>query len=128
MSLLRVTEAARLVGVTRRTIYRHIASGKLLARHINGEKLRIETGELIRVYGIASPDIAPEPATLTAPGNITPLLAVLTEIRHELASIDARINDLLRQYSPVPPSQYQDDIKVLDWVKARRKQRIAGQN
>ncbi|AFJ48494.1 helix-turn-helix domain-containing protein [Shimwellia blattae] len=128
MSLLRVTEAARLVGVTRRTIYRHIASGKLLARHINGEKLRIETGELIRVYGIASPDIAPEPAPLTAPGNIAPLLAVLTEIRRELAAIDARINDLLRQYSPVPPSQYQDDIKVLDWVKARRKQRIAGQN
>ena len=48
--LVSVSEAAKLTGVARQTINRHIRSGKLSAVHKNGKKV-IDTSELIRVYG-----------------------------------------------------------------------------
>ncbi|MBJ5108356.1 helix-turn-helix domain-containing protein, partial [Salmonella enterica subsp. enterica serovar Typhimurium] len=53
-----VTEAAKLAGVTRRTIYRHIKAGKLSASVTGGDNTVIETSELLRVYGVLS---QPEP-------------------------------------------------------------------
>jgi excisionase family DNA binding protein len=53
-----VTEAAKLAGVTRRTIYRHIKAGKLSASVTGGDNTVIETSELLRVYGALS---QPEP-------------------------------------------------------------------
>ena len=48
MAITSVSEAARLVGKSRRTIQRDIAAGKL-SKCDNGKKL--DTSELIRVYG-----------------------------------------------------------------------------
>lgn len=48
MAIVSVSEAARLVGKSRRTIQRDIAAGKL-SKCDNGKKL--DTSELIRVYG-----------------------------------------------------------------------------
>lgn len=48
MALVSISEAARLVGKSRRTIQRDIVAGKL-SKCDNGKKL--DTSELLRVYG-----------------------------------------------------------------------------
>ena len=51
MALLSVSEAAKLVGKSVKTIYRHIDTGKLsFTRNDNGAK-SIDTSELVRAYG-----------------------------------------------------------------------------
>ncbi|MDK4679193.1 hypothetical protein [Kingella negevensis] len=51
MAIVSISEAARLVGKSRRTIQRDIAAGKLSKcdNGKNGKKL--DTSELLRVYG-----------------------------------------------------------------------------
>ncbi len=51
MAQVSVTEAARLTGKSRRTIQRHIATGKLSVSQRDATGKSIETSELIRVFG-----------------------------------------------------------------------------
>ena len=52
MALLSVSEAAKLVGKSVKTIYRHIESGKLsCVIDDNGRKV-VDMAELVRVYGL----------------------------------------------------------------------------
>ncbi|WP_369791040.1 DNA-binding protein [Rouxiella sp. WC2420] len=51
MALVSITEAARLTGKSRRTIQRHIATGRLSKSHGDATEKSIETSELIRCYG-----------------------------------------------------------------------------
>lgn len=51
MALVSITEAARLTGKSRRTIQRHIATGKLSMSRNDATEKSIETSELIRCYG-----------------------------------------------------------------------------
>ena len=51
MALLSVSEAAKLVGKSVKTIYRHIDTGKLSFTHNDNGVKSIDTSELIRVYG-----------------------------------------------------------------------------
>ena len=96
MAIVSVSEAARLVGKSRRTIQRDIAAGKL-SKCDNGKKL--DTSELIRVYGslLNAPNDADKNAHMTqdvAP-NIPPDVA---EMRIRLATLEAEnaaLNDHL---------------------------------
>jgi len=51
MSIVSISEAAELTGKTRRTIQRHVASGKLSRSIASGGRVGVDTSELIRVYG-----------------------------------------------------------------------------
>lgn len=87
MAIVSVSEAARLVGKSRRTIQRDIAAGKL-SKCDNGKKL--DTSELMRVYGslLNAPNDADKNAHMTqdvAP-NIPPDVA---EMRIRLAALEA---------------------------------------
>lgn len=87
MAIVSVSEAARLVGKSRRTIQRDIAAGKL-SKCDNGKKL--DTSELIRVYGslLNAPNDADKNVHMTqdvAP-NIPPNVA---EMRIRLAALEA---------------------------------------
>ena len=87
MANVSVSEAARLVGKSRRTIQRDIAAGKL-SKCDNGKKL--DTSELMRVYGslLNAPNDADKNAHMTqdvAP-NIPPDVA---EMRIRLAALEA---------------------------------------
>ena len=66
MALVSISEAARLVGKSRRTIQRDIAAGKL-SKCDNGKKL--DTSELLRVYGAFSDAI-----------NVTDVAATMTHL------------------------------------------------
>ena len=87
MAIVSVSEAARLVGKSRRTIQRDIAAGKL-SKCDNGKTL--DTSELIRVYGslLNAPNDADKNAHMAqdvAP-NIPPDVA---EMRIRLAALEA---------------------------------------
>lgn len=54
MSIVSISEAARLVNKSRKTVYKHIQQGKLsTVTTVDGLK-GLDTSELIRVYGILS--------------------------------------------------------------------------
>lgn len=51
MALVSISEAAKLTGKSRRTLYRHIDTGKLSLTHSGTGERVIDTSELLRVYG-----------------------------------------------------------------------------
>jgi excisionase family DNA binding protein len=79
MSLLAITEAAHVAGVSRRTIQRGIQSGRLSATTTATGERAIDTAELLRVFGplrqvsgdtpasmsqVVAPDVAPDATAL----------------------------------------------------------------
>lgn len=117
-----VTEAAKLAGVTRRTIYRHIKAGKLSASVTSGDNTLIETSELLRVYGSLS---QPEPEAVSTgshdyqPEYVTILLTEMSQLREQVSSLTRKVDELQNQLAlPSPSSQKQS---VLEWVMGRRK-------
>jgi len=51
MPIVSISEAAELTGKTRRTIQRHVASGKLSRSVASSGRIGVDTSELIRTYG-----------------------------------------------------------------------------
>jgi len=51
MSIVSISEAARLTGKSRRTLHRHIDAGRISKSHTLSGEQGIEISELIRVYG-----------------------------------------------------------------------------
>lgn len=87
MAIVSISEAARLVGKSRRTIQRDISAGKL-SKCDNGKSL--DTSELLRVYGAfkAATNGAQENVTMSqdVTGNVTPDIA---DMRAHIAALEA---------------------------------------
>lgn len=66
MAQLSLREAARQVGVSRQSIYRLVSQGKLSATVGHDGQKRIDTAELLRVFGSLTPR-QPETAETVAP-------------------------------------------------------------
>ncbi|MNC00036.1 Helix-turn-helix domain protein [compost metagenome] len=117
-----VSEAAKLAGVTRRTIYRHIKAGRLSASVTGGDNTIIETSELLRVYGVLS---QPEPDEVSTgshenqPEYVTLLLAEMSQLREQISSLTSKVDELQSKLAlPAPKVREQS---VLEWVSSRRK-------
>ncbi|HHW3940116.1 TPA: helix-turn-helix domain-containing protein [Raoultella planticola] len=84
MAVHTVTEAAKLAGVTRRTIYRYIKQGKLSTVVTGSDSSQIETSELLRVFGNLS---HPEESKVSTgshqkePEYVTRLMAEMSQVR-----------------------------------------------
>ena len=117
-----VTEAAKLAGVTRRTIYRHIKAGKLSASVTGGDNTVIETSELLRVYGVLS---QPEPEVVSTgshekqPEYVTLLLAEMSQLQAQISALTSKVDELQGQLAL--PSPEKRELSVLEWVRERRK-------
>lgn len=117
-----VTEAAKLAGVTRRTIYRHIKAGRLSASVTGSDNTVIETSELLRVYGALS---QPEPEHVSTgshenqPEYVTLLLAEMSQLREQISSLTSKVDELQGQLAL--PSPEKPELSVLEWVRERRK-------
>ena len=117
-----VTEAAKLAGVTRRTIYRHIKAGKLSASVTDGDNTVIETSELLRVYGALS---QPEPKEVSTgshekqPEYVTLLLAEMSQLREQISLLTSKVDELQGQLAL--PAPQKPELSVLEWVRERRK-------
>lgn len=85
MPIVSISEAAELTGKTRRTIQRHVASGKLSRSVANGGRVGVDTSELIRVYGqLRSHD-----------GDTTMSQHVIPNIAHKNDANDKKDNERL---------------------------------
>lgn len=82
MAIVSISEAARLVGKSRRTLQRDIAAGKL-SKCDNGKNL--DTSELLRVYGTLSS------ATKVADDNASMTQVVADNIPADVADMRARL-------------------------------------
>ncbi|EPP8166256.1 helix-turn-helix domain-containing protein [Escherichia coli] len=117
-----VTEAAKLAGVTRRTIYRHIKSGKLSASVTGGDSTVIETSELLRVYGALSqsePEQVSTGSHENQPEYVTLLLAEMSQLREQISSLTSKVDELQGQLAL--PAPQKPELSVLEWVRERRK-------
>ena len=100
MALVSITDAARLTGKSRRTIQRHIATGKLSVSHTDATEKSIETSELIRCYGeIKKINVTPEKdlKQVTMSHDVT-LLIDKTEseiklLKQQVALLQQRLQD-----------------------------------
>ena len=90
MALVSISEAARLVGKSRRTLQRDIVAGKL-SKCDNGQKL--DTSELLRVYGAFLPatNVAAESATMSqnVAGKSETMSQDVADMRVRLAALEA---------------------------------------
>lgn len=90
MALVSISEAARLVGKSRRTLQRDIVTGKL-SKCDNGQKL--DTSELLRVYGAFSPatNVAVGSATMSqdVAGKNETMSQDVADMRVRLAALEA---------------------------------------
>ncbi|MEM6801259.1 MAG: hypothetical protein AAF696_07630 [Bacteroidota bacterium] len=99
MSKVSITQAAKLVGVTRSTMHKHIdKKGITVDRDEEGKNPKIDVSELIRVYGntLKSPDeVAQEAAKKGHPlqDNTPSNTVIQTEILKERLSILERERD-----------------------------------
>ena len=90
MALVSISEAARLVGKSRRTLQRDIVAGKL-SKCDNGQKL--DTSELLRVYGAFLPvtNVAVGSATMSqdVAGKNETMSQAVADMRVRLAALEA---------------------------------------
>ena len=100
MALVSITDAARLTGKSRRTIQRHIATGKLSVSHTDATGKSIETSELIRCYGeITKIDVTPEKDTkqVTMSHDVTLLIdkneSEIKLLKQQVALLQQRLQD-----------------------------------
>ncbi|EAA8755116.1 DNA-binding protein [Salmonella enterica subsp. enterica serovar Lexington] len=114
MALLSVTEAAQLVGVSRKTIYRQLESGKLSAAVTDNEHTKIETAELFRVYG-EQVEGDGEQTEDEPPKYIGELLEQLARMQDQISELSREIVDLKTKLTE-PQSK-----GFFSWVKPQRK-------
>ena len=115
MALLTVRQAALQVGISRQTMFRHIKQGKVSASLAHDGELRIDTSELLRVYGalqspLQSPSVtssaarqsqatADTPETVALQIDVERLKAQLESKSAQLAMTLERIEELKAQVS-----------------------------
>ncbi|MFA0921789.1 hypothetical protein ALP73_01630 [Pseudomonas coronafaciens pv. garcae] len=102
-----IQEAQKLTGKSRRTLYRDMAAGRLSWEPEGENSRRLETSELIRVYGELKPLAQSEPEK-TAHGdtgsgteNSALILAELKALREEVAELRQAMR--LIEYKPDTP-------------------------
>lgn len=100
MALVSITDAARLTGKSRRTIQRHIATGKLSVSHTDATEKLIETSELIRCYGeIKKINVTPEKdlKQVTMSRDVTLLIdkneSEIKLLKQQVALLQQRLQD-----------------------------------
>jgi len=89
-----ISEAARLSGKGRPTIYRHIKQGKLSATIRGDGAKEIQVTELERVYGPLGGDITDNDTTPTLTPSETMLQRETAILRAEIAQLQARVEEL----------------------------------
>jgi hypothetical protein len=99
-----ITEAQKLTGKSRRTLYRDMATGRLSWESEGDNARRLETSELIRVYGelkpLAQPKDQKKAHADTAHGtpDTALILAELKALREEMAELRQAMR--LIEYKP----------------------------
>lgn len=125
MAKVNLSQAAKLTGKNRTTIWRHVHSGKLSIERDRDGLPFVDTSELIRVYGelepIATGEAKNKPHQATR--NNEDLIAVIDQLRKEQAEMRKEISILTNRLSYTPHKESLIDTNQLraeddpDWPK-----------
>jgi hypothetical protein len=141
--LVTITQASRLVGKARKTIYAHAKSGKVSLSKFGDGRTGVDTSELHRVYGDFKEDVTPSP--LQNNENVTngnAVLEMLDELkkenvlmREEMQKLRGEIKNLNNrlEHKPLPsesqplskPAPVKSDneiTSIMARIKARHKE------
>ena len=121
-----ITEAQKLTGKSRRTLYRDMATGRLSWEPEGDSARRLETSELIRVYGELKPLAQPEDEkkahadTAIGTPDTALILAELKALRQEISELRQHMFLLEHKPDPVPsvtqkPLETVPESKPLPW-------------
>jgi hypothetical protein len=104
MAKVNLSQAAKLTGKNRTTIWRHIHSGKLSIERDRDGLPFVDTSELIRVYGelepIATGSVEKKPHQATY--DYEDLIAIVELLRKEQAEMKAEIENLTNRLTYIP--------------------------
>lgn len=122
-----IQEAQALTGKSRRTLYRDMAKGRLSWVPEGENARRLETSELIRVYGqllpVAQPENQKEAHAGTSDGtqNMALILAELRALRDEVSEL-RQVIQLIEHKPDKVPSDTPDEpvlvVKTLPWWRS----------
>lgn len=104
-----IQDAQKLTGKSRRTLYRDMSKGRLSWASEGENARRLETSELIRVYGALLPMAQPDPEkmahddTVIGTDGIALVLAELKALREEVAELKQTMRLLEHKPDSVPP-------------------------
>jgi hypothetical protein len=104
MAKLNLSQAAKVTGKNRTTIWRHVNSGKLSAERDRDGLPFVDTSELIRVYGELT-SIATEPLKKKSHGatpSYDALIATVELLRKEQAEMKKQIVNLTNRLAYIP--------------------------
>lgn len=101
MAKVSVSEAARLYGKDRKTLYRHINKGRLSAGPVEDGVRLIDMSELIRVYG-EPPASSATDATPPTKEAATPLSQALMD---EISVLRQEVQGLRNELKRLPPPE-----------------------
>jgi len=104
MAKVNLSQAAKLTGKNRTTIWRHIHSGKLSIERDRDGLPFVDTSELMRVYGelepVATGDTKKKPHQATY--SYEDLIAIVELLRKEQAEMKAEIENLTNRLTYIP--------------------------
>jgi hypothetical protein len=120
MTLLSTNDAARVAGISRRSIQRAIKEGRLSATTDGDGNRVIDTSELIRVYGELR-RVADEPATMThSVATEATLIAVLQD---QLQHAQDQLEQVMRQAHEREQQTQQEKARLLALLEAEQQAR-----
>lgn len=120
MALLSTNDAARVAGVSRRSIQRAIKEGRLTAMTDGDGNRVIDTAELIRVYGELR-HVADEPATMSHPvATETTLIKLLQD---QLQRTQDYLEQVLRQTQERDHQAQEEKARLLSLLETEQQAR-----
>jgi len=117
--LVTITEASRITGKARKTIYAHAKSGKVSLSKFNDGRTAIDTSELDRVYKIDLQKVLPEKqgkVTLSnSDSKLDLLLKKIGSLENDIKSLREEISSLkLIEYKPTEiPAKKTNEVSSL---------------
>jgi hypothetical protein len=116
MTVVSISEAARLTGKSRKTIQRYVADGRISMSQHDAGRNGIDTSELIRVFGNLSqpaPALSHAPESQSVPSDVAALLAALQAenavLKAQVEAQNANLADL------------RQSLRLLEHVPAKRR-------
>lgn len=122
MALVTISEASRLTGKARKTLYAHIKSGKVTSSLDKDNVRKIDTSELVRVYDITikgNNKVTPEVTSEVTQGNVTGNTINLTH--EELKEIiKSAVAEAIKEVVPLLLEHKQPDIKERENIRTTK--------
>lgn len=117
MALLPVSKAADLVGLSRKTMYAHVRTGKVSASKDSKGVLLIDTSELIRVFGVLRQEQDSEgnnTRQLESSDFNQSMLDKMEQMTRQIESLTEKVMELQKQLALPAPEEKKKGF--LNWL------------